>query len=168
MKPAGAVGTVIPRTVGGPRYRDGMSNEGLTRLVVSLMVAGRVAAVDAAQPADAHAAVLRTVRLPGGELLPTFFGTEVRAVPDPSVGLRVVGLTRALWGAVGQGWLRPYGYEGLALLMLSAAAARDLEAEMSRLTDAQAHAVRQAGEVWAASSTSLKNLASAFASPVSA
>lgn len=153
--------------MGGRRYRDGMSKDGLTRLVVSLMVSGGVAAVDAAHPADAHAAVLRAVRLPGGEMLSRVFGTEVRTVPDPSVGLRVLGLTQALWRAVGRGWLEPRDGGGRALLVLSDAAAKDLAADLSQLDRSQGCAVRQAGDAWARDSTCLKNSVSAFASPAS-
>jgi hypothetical protein len=145
-----------------------MGIEGLTRLVVSLMAYGGVAAVDALRPADAHAAVLRAVHLLGGEVLPNAFATEVRAVPDPSVGLRVLGLTQALWGAVGRGWLEPRGENGHALLVLSTAAVRDLAPVLSQLDEAQSDAVRQAGEAWATASTSLKKTVSAFASPCSA
>lgn len=145
-----------------------MSKDGLTRLVVSLMVSGGVAAVDAAQPADAHAAVLHAVRLLGGEMLSHVFGTEVRAVPDPSVGLRVLGLTQALWGAVGRGWLEPRAGDGQALLVLSDAAARDLAADLSQLDGSRGCAMRQVGDAWATDSTCLKNSVSAFASPVSA
>lgn len=137
-------------------------------MVVSLMVAGEVAAIDAAQPADAHAALLFAVQMPGGEMLPHVFGTEVRAVPDPSVKLRVLGLTQALWGAVGRGWLEPRGVNGQALLVLSDAAAGDLAPDLSQLDGTQSCAVRQAGDAWAAASTRLKNSVSAFASPVSA
>lgn len=144
-----------------------MSKDGLSRLTVSLMVSGGVTAVDAAQPADAHAAVLHAVGLPGGEMLPHVFGTEVRAVPDPSVGLRVLGLTQALWEAVGRGWLEPRGVGGRALLVLSDAAARDLAANLSQLDSVQCSAVRQAGDAWAAVSTCLKSSVSTFASPMS-
>lgn len=145
-----------------------MSKEGLTRLVVSLMVSGGVTAVDAAHPADAHAAVLAAVRLPGGEMLPCIFGAEVRAIPDPSVGLRVPGLTQALWGAVGRGWLEPRGVAGKALLVLSDAAVQDLAIGLGQLDESQGGgAVRQAGDAWAADSTSLKNRANAFASSAS-
>jgi hypothetical protein len=153
--------------VRGRRYREAMGKDGLTRLTVSLMVSGGVTVVDAAKPALAHAAVLHAIRLPGGEMLPQVFGTEVRTVPDPSVGLRVLGLTQALWGAVGRGWLKPSGMGGRALFALSGAAARDLEADLDRLNRAQFSAVRQAGDAWAADSTSLKNSVSAFTSPVS-
>ena len=103
----------ISRTVGGRRYRDGMSKDGLTRLVVSLMVSGGVTVVDAAHPADAHAAVLRAVRLPGGEMLSRAFGTEVRTVPDPSVGLRVLGLTRPYGGRSAEVGLSPATEAGM-------------------------------------------------------
>ncbi|PFG49185.1 hypothetical protein ATK36_4323 [Amycolatopsis sulphurea] len=157
----------LSRIVGGQRYRDGVSKDGLTRLVVSLMVSGGVTAVDAAHPADAHAAVLRAVRLPGGEMLSRAFDTEVRTVPDPSVGLRVLGLTQALWRAVGRGWLEPRDGGGQALLVLSDAAAKDLAADLSQLDRSQGSAVRQAGDAWARDSTCLKNSVSAFASPAS-
>jgi hypothetical protein len=157
----------ISRTVGGRRYRDGMSKDGLTRLVVSLMVSGGVTAVDAAHPVDAHAAVLHAVRLPGGEMLSRAFGMEVRTVPDPSVGLRVLGLTQALWMAVCRGWLEPRDGGGRALLVLAAAAAQDLAADLSQLDRSQGCAVRQAGDAWARDSTCLKNSVSAFASPAS-
>lgn len=39
-------------------------------MIVSMMVAGEVAAVDARAPAGAHAAVLLAVRIPGGQTLP--------------------------------------------------------------------------------------------------
>jgi hypothetical protein len=143
-----------------------MGKDGLARLVVSLMVSGGVAAVDAALPLAAHSAVLSAVEMPGGDELSHVFGIEVRAVPDPSVGLRVLGLTQALWTAVGLGWLEPRGADGRALFVLSSAAARDFGICLRRLDEVQGRAVRQAGAAWAADSTALKNSVSPFVSPV--
>lgn len=151
-------------TVADQRYSDGMDNDGLTRLVVSLMVSGGVSAVDALRPADAHAAVLRAVEVPGGHMLPHVFGATVQTIPDPGVGLRVLGLTKALWEAVGRGWLEPCSGNGHAMLVLSEAAAVDPALGLSQLAPAQSDAVRHAGAAWAASSTSLKNTDSALAS----
>ncbi|GLW30030.1 hypothetical protein Areg01_29700 [Actinoplanes regularis] len=146
-----------------------MSKDGLARLVVSLMVVGGVAAVDASRPLHAHAALLGAVKAPGGESLPPFFSIdEFRAVPDSGVGLRVVGLTQALWEAVGRGWLEPQGVGGRALFLLSDSAAQDLAGEIGRLNEAQSRALRQAGDAWARASTSLKNLLSALSSSGSA
>jgi hypothetical protein len=143
-----------------------MSMEGLTRLVVSLMVCGGVAAVDAERPGDAHAAVLHALDLPGGETLSQVFATQVHAIPDPSVGLRVVGLTQALWGAVGRGWLEPHGEGGQALLVLSDVASQELTTDLDQLDEASGgRAMRQAGDAWAAASTRLKNSPNAVASP---
>ena len=142
-----------------------MSREGLTRMIVSLMVAGEVAAVDALAPAGAHAAVLLAIRLPGGHTLPDVFDMEIRAVPDPSVGRRVLGLTQALWAAVGRGWLEPQADSGQALLALTDAAAQELAPPLSELDRAQRSALCQAGAAWAADSTCLKNSARALPSP---
>lgn len=142
-----------------------MSREGLARMIVSLMVAGEVAAVDARAPAGAHAAVLLAVRLPGGQALPDIFDIEVRAVPDPSVGRRVSGLTQALWAAVGRGWLEPRAADGQALLALTDAAARDLADSLDELESCQQAALRQAGAAWATDSTCLKNSVRALPSP---
>jgi hypothetical protein len=145
-----------------------MSKDGLTRLVVSLMVSGGVPAVDAARPADAHAAVLHAIRLPGGETLSRVFGTAIRAVPDPSVGLRVLGLTQALWEAVSRGWLEPRRNDGQALLVLSESGLQALAADLGKLDEAHGGgAVRQAGDAWAADSTSLKSSVVALSSPAS-
>jgi hypothetical protein len=141
-----------------------MGEDGLARLVVSLMVAGGVAVVDAAMPLYVHAAVLSAVESPGGDMLLRIFGIEVHSVPDPSVGLRVRGLTQALWAAVGRGWLEARGGDGRALLVLSDAAARDFAVGLSQFDEVQSRAVRHAGDVWAASSTSLKNSVNPFVS----
>lgn len=137
-------------------------------MIVSMMVAGEVAAVDARAPAGAHAAVLLAVRIPGGQALPDVFDMEVRAVPDPSVGRRVLGLTQALWAAVGRGWLEPCASNGQALLVLTDAAAQDLASSVSELESTQQSALRQAGTAWATASTCLKNSARALPSPRSA
>jgi hypothetical protein len=134
-------------------------------MIVSLMVAGGVNAVDAMAPADAHAAVLLAVRLPGGQTLPDVFDVEVRAVPDPSVGLRVLGLTQALWAAVGRGWLEPRGGNGQALFVLADAAAQELAGNSSQLDSVQKSAMCQAGAAWAADSTCLKKSVRALSSP---
>jgi hypothetical protein len=144
-----------------------MSRDGLTRLVVSLMVSGGVSTVDIRRPATAHAAVLDAVRLPGGNTLAHLFDAEVHAVPDPSVGLRVRGLTQALWRAVDRGWLEPHSQDGQALLALSDTAVRDLAAGLGQLEGQAGVAVRQAGDAWASASTCLKNCASVSVSAAS-
>jgi hypothetical protein len=142
-----------------------MNREGLTRLIMSLMVAGEVAAVDALAPACAHTAVLLAIRLPGGHTLPDAFDMEIRALPDPSVGRRVLGLTQALWTAVGRGWLEPQAGSGQALLALTDAAAQEFLRPLCALDSAQRSALCQAGAAWAADSTCLKNSARPLLSP---
>lgn len=144
-----------------------MSRDGLTRLVVSLMVSGGVTTVDIRKPGNAHAAVLEAARLAGSKTLSRVFEVEVRAVPDPSVGLRVLGLTQALWRAVDRGWLEPRAQDGRALLALSATASQDIAAALSQLDTQAGTAVRQAGDAWATDSTSLKKDDSAALSPAS-
>lgn len=131
------------------------------------MVSGGVTTVDIRRPGNAHAAVLQAARIAGSKALTHAFDVEVRAVPDPTVGLRVLGLTRALWAAVDRGWLEPRAQDGQALLALSDTAARDIAASLRQLGGLAEAAVRQAGDAWATDSTSLKKDASTAVSPAS-
>lgn len=90
------------------------------------------------------------------------FGATVATSPDPHVGLRVRGLTQALWHAVARGWLQP---SGGASFVLTGEARRNFGAQLARLDDELVAALRQVGEAWASASTDRKKAAKARWSP---
>src|SRR5690349_16071385 len=126
-----------------------MDREGLSRLVMTIMAAGRVSELDLRDDRFVHAAVLRAVRPPVGDCLAERFGTSVSAVPDAAVGMRVGGLTQALWEAVSHGWLSPLSEQGCFRFQLTDCAARTFAAEVADLPEQEQCTVRQAGEAWA-------------------
>lgn len=142
-----------------------MEKEGLSRLVVTVMAFGQIAQFDARDARDVHAAVLRAVGSPGAESLAARFDAKVSAVPDPEVGLRVKGMTQAIWGAVARGWLEPVG-KGLACgFRLLDDAHVPIQVATRALSTRERSAIRQAGEAWAFASIARKNRAFAATSP---
>lgn len=86
------------------------------------------------------------------------------AAPDPDVGLRVQGVTVALWTLIGAGLLRPVERPGGADLVVDEDALPKARRVLMRLSGPDRAAVYAAADLWARASTSRKNRASASAS----
>jgi hypothetical protein len=141
-----------------------MSKDGMARLVVAVMVSGGIHRLDLAQPRAAHAAVLAATVNRRGEFLAQRFDADPLSVtPDPQVGLRIVGMTQALWRAVALGLLCPTGDS--TEVVVTADAQAEAGRALCALTDEERDAVTVAGRYWAtAFSTDLKHFPRARAS----
>lgn len=140
-----------------------MSMQGLSDLVVTIMTAGDVAALDALDPRAAHEALLALhgANEMGAEDLLKRFRIRIESCPDPDVGRRVTGLTRALWDGVNAGMLEAVEDGHRAWYAPSSRGRMVAQRELGRLPADAATAVYRVGAAWAARSTSLKYAASA-------
>lgn len=135
-----------------------MSLNGLSELVVTIMAAGHVSALDAKNPRLAHEAIARlddAGSLTSRSLL-DHFGVQVVSQPDPDVGLRVSGLTRALWDAVSQGYLRTHEDGTAAWFILEETALPAINRRMGKLPSGETECLQRVGADWAARSTRSK------------
>ena len=136
-----------------------MSARGLSHLLVSIMAAGDVAALQVADLRLAHGAVVRLAQdgSPSTEAVLQKFAVSVRTSPDPAVGLRVAGLTESLIDALREGLVVAREDGPDAWYALPPEQLRRLRAEVAGLDDAQARVLYEVGAAWARSSTSRKN-----------
>lgn len=140
-----------------------MGNEGLALTLAAVMDVGGVVEVDLRDARDAHLAILTLHRDPSGPAACERFHVTVLTTPDPDVGVRVRGLTQALWSAISLHYLEPVGDS--SVLALTDAARSAARAVMDELPVDELAALRGAGHAWACRSTARNALASAFASP---
>lgn len=135
-------------------------------LLASIMAAGDVPALDARDPRLAHRALVRldVEGSAGSRALLGRFGVTVGAKPDPDVGLRVRGMTRATWDAVAAGVLTPHEDGPGAWFSLSPRERARLLRMVDRLPEEERACVYRVGADWASASTSRKYLAIAAAS----
>jgi hypothetical protein len=96
----------------------------------------------------------------GSSVLPSLAGS-----PDPDVGLRVPGVTAAVWSLVAAGLFEVREYPGGAKLLVSESGLPVGFRTLMRLGAADRAAVYDAAERWACASTARKNLPSAAVSP---
>ena len=138
-----------------------MTLHGLARLLASIMAAGNVTALDPHDPRLAHRAVLKIGRAgtPSAKALLARFGITVTANPDPEVGLRVRGMTRATWEAVSAGVLVPFDTGSSAQFTLPDCERTRLALMIDRLPLDEQECLYRSGADWASSSTSRKNRA---------
>ena len=129
------------------------------------MAAGRVAALDAQDPRLAHEALARlsSTDSVSAESVLRRFGVNIHTRPDPEVGRRVSGLTRATWEAVSAGDLTPLEIGHQAWYVLKSQAITRADRMMRTLPEDEAACLYEVGAAWAARSTSLKNDLSASA-----
>jgi len=134
---------------------------GLSNLMTIMMAAGDVGALDAHDPGLAHAAVAELARtqMPASVALLHRFEVTVRTRPDPEVGVRVLGLTRATWDAVTAGLLDPVEDGNQAWFVMSDAARERLSRELRGIPAGEAECLYRLGADWAAASTARKKLA---------
>lgn len=144
-------------------YVGGMDQTSLARTLTAVMVAGDVMGVDLRDAGNAHRALRYLWGSPDGQAACQHLAVSVTTVPDPDVGLRVRGLTQALWLAASMRYLKPV--DDTSFLAVSDTA-RDMTESMLRgLSENERAAVAAAGQAWAFRSTVRKTLASSLAFP---
>ena len=132
-----------------------------------MMAVGGVERLDARDHRLAHAALR--------ELGETASGTEVLEAfevsrtwrPDPEVGLRVPGVTGALWDAVTSGALRVVEDGSQAGFVLAPNRRAEARRQLSHLPAAQASEIYRVATDWAVSSTARNTASSALAASAS-
>lgn len=134
---------------------------GMSDLLAAMLAAGGPSCIDAREHRHLHAALVGLGK-DGlrGAAFPSLDGR-----PDPDVGLRVSGVTPALWDLVGAGLLRVLERPGGADLMVEGAALPSGRRVLMRLRPTEQAAIYRAAGYWAAASTQRKNPASAASSP---
>jgi hypothetical protein len=139
-----------------------MSKRGMTDLLLMMMAAGGVAALDVRDHRQAHEAIrrLRDRLDQVGLTALAEFGIGVDWTPDPEVGLRVPGVTVALWDAAKSGALTVDETATPVAFVLSSAAALRSRRQLSKTPPEIARAIYEAGATWANASTSRKSDAS--------
>lgn len=140
-----------------------MGQDSLARALAAVMVAGDVVRVDLHDTGDAHRALRGLWGSPEGHAVCEHLAVTVATIPDPDVGLRVSGLTQALWSAVTLRYLEPVGDSSFLAL---SDPARDMAGNvLSGLSDEERAAVTAVGQDWACRSTAQNALPSSFAFP---
>lgn len=143
-----------------------MRKEGLARLTAAVMAAGDVPGLDLREPHDAHAIILEVWDSPAGRALCRLLNCpSLTATPDPDVGMRVSGLTQALWSAVNMELLRPLA--DTSVVEPTPSASTGWDAVATSLTTEERSLVVAASHRWAERSTIRNTRARAFASPTS-
>lgn len=142
-----------------------MSERGISNLLTTIMAAGGVRRLDARDHRQAHAALRRLLESEDGRAVLSAFDVNMDWRPDPEVGIRVPGVTKALWEAVGDGGLVVDEDGVSAEFVLADHRTASLRRELSRLPAGFASAIHRTGTAWAADSTSRKNVARAALSP---
>lgn len=140
-----------------------MSQDSLARALTAVMVTGGVVGVDLHDARDAHHALRSLWASPAGREVCRHLAVIVATVPDPDVGLRVRGLTQALWAAVSMQYLEPVG--GSSFLAVSDSAQVMAGRLVSDLSGDGRSAVAAAGQDWACRSTARNALPSSLALP---
>jgi hypothetical protein len=138
-------------------YLRYMSARGISDLLLTIMAAGGISSLDAREHSHAHRAfrALRDQGAAGAQVL-SLFGVEGPWKRDPEVGLRVPGLTAAIWSAAAEGDLETHEMTTHARYELSDTAARRGLRVLARLAPSEAAAVYRVGADWARRSTSSK------------
>jgi hypothetical protein len=80
-----------------------------------MLAAGGPACTDARQHRHLHAALVRL----GHEVVGSTTFPSLESRPDPEVGLRIAGVTQALWSLVGNGYFRVWERPGGADLIVN-------------------------------------------------
>lgn len=143
-----------------------MSEKGISNLLTTMMAVGGVDRLDVRDHRLAHSAMRRLRETADGRKVLSAFGISEDWTPDPEVGLRVPGLTTALWDAVRDGTLTVAEEHTSADFVLAAKKTASARRRLSRLPVGLANAIYRTGTAWAAASTDLKKPASATSSSV--
>lgn len=142
---------------------------GLPDLLVALMVAGDIDALDARNPRLAHCAIsaLAEIDSEASRRVLAHFDVEVRVTPNPDVGARVSGLTGATWIAVSRGMLEPHEAGHDAWFTVTESARAHVHLLSMCLDPTEEDILRHVGADWAFASTRRKKRARAGRSPAS-
>lgn len=133
----------------------------MSDLVAAMVAAGGPVRTDARAPRHLHAALVWLgEQQPSSAALPPLVGR-----PDPDVGLRVQGVTAALWSLAGAGLFRVSERPGGADLLVDEDALPWARRVLMRLSSDDCEAVYAAADRWASASTARKNSARAVSSP---
>lgn len=126
----------------------------MSNLLTTMMAVGGVEWLDARDHRLAHAALTGlSETASGAEVLASFDVPRIWR-PDPEVGLRVPGVTGALWDAVTTGSLQVVEHGPRAGFVLAAGRQAEARQLLSRLPAEQASEVYRVATDWAAASTS--------------
>lgn len=145
-----------------------MSKRGISHLLTTMMAVGGVSCIDARDHRLAHDAIRRLRDSADGLEALSTFNVRLDWTPDPEVGLRVPGVTPALWAAVSAGRLTVTEGDHAATFDLTPKESTNARRQLSRLPAGIANAIYQTGTAWAAASTSRKSDARADTSSVDA
>lgn len=156
----------LPADVGTPIYREGMSERGVSELLTTIMVVGDVGGLDVRDHRLAHAALTRLRGSEEGMCVLQAFHVRLDWKPDPEVGLRVPGVTSALWHATNLGRLRVTTDEKQTRFVLSPSEVESARGRLTQLPSQLAEEIFRTATFWADSSTSRKNRANASRSAV--
>lgn len=132
----------------------------MSDLVAAMIAAGGPSHTDVNDHRRLHRALVGLGAAGGSAVLPALV-----ARPDPDVGLRVVGVTRALWQLVESGLLTVQERPGGAELVVDESALPSARHVLMRLPEVERRAVYAAADRWASASTSRKKAARALVSP---
>lgn len=131
-----------------------MGNDNLTLLLVAMMDAGDVPELDLMKTSDAHRALVLLNSSSIGKSICSRLNTRMDTLPDPDVGLRVQGLTKAIWVALGQGLLNPTTSE--TVVALTGLGRVKSCAILATLSEAELRTLAEIGHHWTCRSTSRK------------
>lgn len=137
--------------------------------MVTMMAAGGVNSLPLRHDRHLHAA-LRSLDAQSGPVADGIwnrFGGRRSWHPDPGVGLRASGVTSAVWGAVGAGWLQVHEDGPRTHYLLTSDGTAQGHRTLMAMPPGESAYLHAAGAEWALASTSRKNDASAFSSPSS-
>ncbi len=141
-----------------------MSSLDMSELVAAMISAGGPSCTDAREHRHLHAALLRLGETAGASAaLPSLIGR-----PDADVGLRVHGVTHALWSLVAAGLLKVQERAGATDFVVNAAEMPAARRALMRLSERDRHAVYLAADFWARASTARKKRPSVAASSATA
>lgn len=129
----------------------------MSELLAAMIAAGGATCTDAREHRHLHAALVRLGKaVEGSRSLPPLSGR-----PDPDVGLRVEGVTGALWSLVASGVLQVREHVGGADFVVDPNRLPAARRSLMRLGEPDRSAVYSAADFWACASTARKKLASA-------
>lgn len=130
-----------------------------------MMAVGGIVGIDAREQRAAHVALRRLRDTEDGRSVLVAFNVEMDWSPDPEVGLRVPGVTGALWDAVKAGQLVVDYQDSTTAFVLATNETGRARRRLRELPAGMANAIYRTATDWAADSTSRKNVPSAAPSP---
>lgn len=144
-----------------------MSEIGLSNLLATMMAVGEVPALDVRDHRLAHRAVLGLLdaSTPAADAVVTRYHVRRLTQPDSLVGIRVAGVTQAIWDAVRDGLLVVHESQRSAHFLVNAEVEPDLRTQLMQLPVPESSEIYRIAEDWAAASMSRKKAARPATSP---